>query len=105
MHKPIIVWILDPKKYARHIQEFARKIGFEGCFHGDPVNTHIWIFCWNVVQLRDFTVTEQSIYFHINRSGEGDIKFTTVYANAQERNDFLCGRIYRLRATRMMLGL
>lgn len=80
IHKPVVIGILEPKKHARHIEEFARKISFEAVFHGDPVNTHIWIFWRTGIYLRDFTVTEQSISFHIHRSGAGDIKFTMVYA-------------------------
>lgn len=80
--------ILEPKHHARQIEEFARKIGFERCFHGDPTNTHIWIFWRTFVQLRDFNVSEQCISFNIHRSGELDIKISAVYAK--------CNRIDRV---------
>lgn len=87
MHKLVVIGLLEPKKHARHMEEFGRKIGFEGAFHGDPINSHIWIFWRNGRYLRDFTVTAQSISFHVNRASEGDIKLTTVYAkcNRAER--------------------
>lgn len=80
--------LLEPKKSARNIEEFARKIGYEGYFHGDPLNKHIWIFWRSYVQIRDFIVASQCISFYIQRSGEEDIKLSIVYAK--------CNRFDRL---------
>lgn len=88
VHKPVVIGLLEPKQSARKIEEFSRKIGFESCYHGDPINSHIWIFWRTHVQLRDFNTTSQSITFHIQQVGEEDIKFTMVYAK--------CNRLDRL---------
>lgn len=36
--------ILEPKAQVSKIISFARKLGFSSHLHGDPTNTHIWIF-------------------------------------------------------------
>lgn len=87
-HKPVMIVILEPKQHARKIGDFARKIGFEEYFHGDPINTHIWIFWRRYIDLTDFTITSQSISFNVHRPGKIVIKFTTVYAK--------CNRVDRL---------
>lgn len=87
-HNSVMIRLLEPKQSYRKIEIFARKIGYERSFYGDPINTHIWIFWKPTIQLRDFTVTEQSITCYIQRTGEVDIKFTTVYAK--------CNRVDRM---------
>lgn len=84
----MVIGILEHKQSARKIEEFARKIGYEGHFHGEPVNTHIWLFWRNYITITDFTVMDQSISCYIQRPGEIDIKFTMVYAK--------CNRSLRL---------
>lgn len=57
LHKPDLIGILEPKQNSSKIEDFSRKIGYEGWFHGDPCNTHIWIFWKNHLQVQDFTGT------------------------------------------------
>lgn len=39
VYKPSMMGLLEPKKSARNIEEFARKIGFENYFHGDRLTS------------------------------------------------------------------
>lgn len=89
VHSPSVIGLLEPKHNSRGIGDFARKIGFEGYYHGEPINNHIWIFWRNPVQLREFTITYQCNSFYINWTGEGDVKMSMVYArcNRAERLD------------------
>lgn len=88
-HRPEVIGILEPKQRARKIQEFARKIGYDGYHHEEPTNSCIWIFWKHYVQVRDFTATRQSISCYLQHPGvDGDIKLTVVYAK--------CNRLDRL---------
>lgn len=79
-YRPVVIGILEPKQNARKIEEFARKIGYEGYCHGEPTNSHNWIFWRYYAQLTGFSATSQSLSFYLQRPGEEDIKFTMVYA-------------------------
>lgn len=57
LHKPDLIGILEPKQNSRKIEDFSRKIGYEGWFHGIRV-IHIFgyfgrITCkWKIPQLQ-----------------------------------------------------
>lgn len=87
---------MEPKQDASKIDEFARKIGFKKYYHGATTNNHIWIFWKDFVRLRYFTVSEQCISFHIEREGERDIKFSTVYAKCNRSDRVILWDYLRL---------
>lgn len=87
-HRSVVIGILEPKQNARKIEEFARNIGYHAFFHRDPINSHIWIFWTNIVQLTGFYTTNHCVSFYLQRPGEENIKFTMVYAK--------CNRVERL---------
>lgn len=44
MNRPEIIGILEPKQRVESIQRYAQEIGYPGYTHGEPYNSHIWIF-------------------------------------------------------------
>lgn len=85
-HKPMMIGILEPKRSGVRINEYARKLGYTGCLHGEPINTYIWIF-WRLdidIQVED--IHPQAITVGISSSTFTKMKCTVVYASCN-RND------------------
>lgn len=83
-----ILTLLEPKMRGAHLYRFAVSIGFPNFWHGNPLNSHIWIFWKAGVQLNVLDYGKHHVHTEITGS-TFSYYHTFVYAStvdAQKRD-------------------
>lgn len=77
-HRPFVLGILEPKQQPNMIEEYAQKINYPNFAHFSPLNTHIWLFWLQGIQVTTLDVSEQHVTVLVG--GDFPLRISFVYA-------------------------
>lgn len=88
-HRPALCVILEPKLDGDCITKIAKKLRYKHCMQQNPVNSHIWIFWDQGLDVTLVRASSQLITVRINMDDNFSVLASFVYAkcNRGERQD------------------